>query len=280
MIFNSGLPSKYRTVDNIIVATDDRDGINIAKNITVKNNILYHNTNYKTNEVNGDAASLTLGFHKGAPVENVIVDNNIILGRNNALRILYAKSLTLTNNKIYSGYIHLSSLNTEHWDFNNNEYYTKKTGAFRRSKTEGYSLKNWKSKFNLDTSSEWKHVKEFDLTNVLDITENEYKPNTFRVVLFDKNEADVTADFSEYNIKQGTNYTIRDIENYKEILKTGRIDNSSSITFPMTLNEGQAFKTLNNFGVFIIEFQEDIVAEVDEEQSDGFFKRIFRFLGF
>ena len=280
VIFNSGLPSNYRSVDNIIVATDDRDGINIAKNITVKNNILYHNTNFKTNEVNGDAASLTLGFNKGAPVENVIVDNNIILGRNNALRIAFAKSLTFTNNKIYSGYIHLFSLNTEQWNFNSNEYYTKKSGAFRRSGTEGYSLKSWKSKFNLDTSSEWKHIKEFNLNNVLDITENEYKPNTYRVVLFDKNEADVIVDFSDYNIKQGTKYTIRDIENYKEILKTGQMDNSSRITFPMTLNEGQAFKTLNNFGVFIIEFHDDKVSETEEEQNDGFFKRFFRFLGF
>ena len=93
VIFNSGLRSKYRTVDNIIVATDDRDGINIAKNISVKNNILYHNTNFKGNEVNGDAASLTLGFHKGAPIENVVVDNNIIIGRNNALRIAFANSI-------------------------------------------------------------------------------------------------------------------------------------------------------------------------------------------
>lgn len=280
VIFNSGLPSNYQTVDNLIVATDDRDGINIAKNITVKNNILYHNTNFKTNEVNGDAASLTLGFHRGAPIENVIVDNNIVIGRNNALRILYANSLTFSRNVIYTGYIHIFQLKTGHWNFNNNIYYTKKKSAFRQSKTEIYDFNKWKSNFNLDANSQRKHIKEFDLDNVLDITENEYKPNSFRVVLFNKDEGDITVDFSDYNIEQGASFTIRDVENHKEILKTGHIENTSKILFPMTLNEGRAHKTLNNFGVFIIEFEVAAVKETIEEEKEGFFKRFFRFLGF
>ncbi|WP_179022357.1 right-handed parallel beta-helix repeat-containing protein [Winogradskyella forsetii] len=277
VIFNSGLPSNYRTVDNIIVATDDREGINIAENITVKNNILYHNTNFRKNEVNGDAASLTIGFHKNAPVENVIVDNNIIIGRNNAFRVLYANSLTVTDNIIYTGYVHLFSLNTERWNFNNNQYYTKKSRAFRRSNTENYNIKNWISKFNLDANSQWKPIKEFDLDPILDITENTYKPNTFRVVLFNKNNEDVIVDFSKYGLKEGTNFIIRDVENYNEVLRTGRIDGMSQISFPMTLNGGDPNKTLNNFGVFLVEFQED---ETTEAQKDGFFKRFFRFLGF
>ena len=280
VVFNSGLPSKYQTVDNIIVATDDREGINIAKNITVKNNILYHNTNFKANEVNGDAASLTIGFHKGAPIENVIIDNNIVIGRNNALRILYANSLTLTNNKVYTGYIHIYDFKPEHWTFNNNIYYTKKSKAFRISKTESYDFNSWKSKFNLDTNSQWKNIKTFDLDNILDITESAYKPNTFRVVLFNKNEDDVEVDFSKFNKKAGTTYTIRDIEKYKEILKIGQLDDSSKITFPMTLNKGNEYKTLNNFGVFIVEFHDDTKEETEQEEKVGFFRRIFRFFGF
>ncbi|NRD21005.1 hypothetical protein HNV08_13190 [Winogradskyella eckloniae] len=288
VIFNSGLPSNYRTVDNIIVATDDRDGVNIAKNIVVKNNILYHNTDFKSNVINGDAASLTLGFNKGAPIENVLVDNNIIIGRNNALRIAYAKSLTLTNNKIYSGYIHLFSLSPEQWNFNYNLYFTKKGSAFRRSKTEGYTLKSWQSKINLDPNSQWKSFREFNLEPILDITQNEYQPNTYRVVVFQKNEEDVTVDFSEYNVPEGVNYIIKDVENFSEILKRGIVDRTHKITFPMTLNKGNAHKTLDNFGVFIIEFQQDIKQEITEEseaestddKKDGFFKGFFRFLGF
>ena len=280
VIFNSGLPSKDRIVDNIIVASDDREGINIPKNITVKNNILYHNTNFKKNEVNGDAASLTLGFHKNAPIENVVVDNNIIIGRNNAFRILYANSLTLTNNKVYSGYVHIFNFKPDLWNFNNNLYYTKNSKPFRTTTNGSYDFNTWKSKFNLDTNSQWKNIKEFDLDNVLDITENAYKSNSFRVVLFNKNEADVTVGFSEYKIAEGTSYTIRDVENYKTILKTGRLDETSKITFPMTLNGGDVNKTSNNFGVFIIEFKEDIVSETTEDDNDGFFNRLFRFLGF
>ncbi|WP_299102716.1 hypothetical protein [uncultured Winogradskyella sp.] len=288
VIFNSGLPSNYRTVDNIIVATDDRDGVNIAKNIVVKNNILYHNTDFKSNVINGDAASLTIGFHKGAPVENVLVDNNTILGRNNAMRIAYAKSLTFTNNKIYSGYIHLFSLSPEQWNFNNNLYFTKKGSAFRRSKTEAYTLKSWQSKINLDANSQWMSFKAFDLDPVLDITQNEYKPNTYRVVVFNKKEEDVVVDFSNYNIKEGVTYKMRDIENFNAILKMGTTESSSKISFPMTLNNGNPHKTLDNFGVFIIEFQQDTKQEIIEEsevestdgKKDGFFKRFFRFLGF
>ncbi|MDN3492691.1 right-handed parallel beta-helix repeat-containing protein [Winogradskyella bathintestinalis] len=279
VIFNSGLPSHYRTVDNIIVATDDRNGVNIAKNITIRNNILYHNTNFKKDEINGDAASLTLGFHKGAPVENVVVDNNIIIGRNNALRILYAKSLTLTRNKVYTGYIHLVNPDALKWNFNDNIYYTKKSKAFRNGSIKSYDFENWKLNFNLDANSHWKHIKTFDLNNVLDITENVNKPNEFRVVLFNKDGADVKVDFSKYNIAQAANYTIRDVENFKQILKAGVMDETSQIIFPMNLNQGQANKTLNNFGVFILEFKENTVAEISAKDK-GFFRRFFRFLGF
>jgi len=280
VIFNSGLPSKYRTVDNIIVATDDREGINIAKNITVKNNILYHNTNFKKNEVNGDAASLTLGFHKNAAIENVVVDHNIIIGRNNALRILYANSLTLTRNQIYSGYVHVFDFKIGLWNFNDNSYYTKNNKPFRTTNKGSFDFKTWQSRFGLDANSQWKHIREFDLDKVLDITENTYQPNSFRVVLFDKNEADVIVDFSKYQIKEGTRYIIRDVERYKEILKTGHTNETSQIIFPMTLNKGDVNKTSNNFGVFTIEFQEDKTVEMTTEKPEGFFKRLFRFLGF
>ena len=275
VVFNSGLPSGF-TVDNIIVASDDRNGINIAKNITVKNNILYHNTDYSKNQVNGNAPSLTLGFYKKAPVENIIVDNNIILGRNNALRILHAKSLAFTNNKVYSGYVTFTNSIDKHalpaqWKFNNNKYYTKNTNAFRIHKTN-ISFKAWKSKFPLDQNSEVKHTSAFDLNAVINITESDYTPNNFRVVLFNKNTQDVTIDFSNYTIKKGSSYTVRDVENYDEILKSGIISDNLTVTVPMQLNDNLKPKTLNNFGVYIIEFKSK------EEKRTNFFKRFFKWL--
>ena len=63
------------------------------------------------NQIGGNAASLTLGFHPNAPVENIEIHNNIIIGRNNALRVLHAKSLSFKNNMTYAGYVHFYNSN-------------------------------------------------------------------------------------------------------------------------------------------------------------------------
>ena len=285
VIFNSGIPSDYKTVDNIIIGTDDRNGINIAKNITVKNNILYHNTDYGNNQVNGDAASLTIGYYHKTPVENVVVDNNIILGRNNALRILHAKSLTFTNNIVYGGYVLFTKTVFTHaksgqWNVNNNQYFTKKQGAFRVPDTKNYTHNEWKSLFPLDANSERQHVDAFNLDNVLDITESEYVSKRFRVTLFNKVEQDVTVDFSNYNIQKGAEYTIRDVENFNTELKTGTLNEDFNITVPMKAVNPSKTKTLDNFGVFSIEFNSDNITTEAEEKNDNIFKRLWRFLGF
>ena len=280
VIFNSGLPSGYRTVDNIIVASDDRDGINIATNIKVTNNILYHNTDFNSKKGSGDAASLTIGFHKNAPVENVLVDNNIIIGKNNALRILYAKSIKFTNNKVYSGYVNLNPsifehVNPESWTFNSNLYYTKNGRPFRVSKEKSYAFGQWKTAFNMDSKSSWGLLKTFNTENVLDVTKNDYKPNNFRVVLLEKDGNDVQVDFSEYDLQSGMIFTLRDVENYKEIVSTGILNDSHTINFPMKTTSQLPYKTADNFGVFIIEFSPPMSIE---EQRDNFIKRFFKWM--
>ena len=282
VIFNSGLPSNYRTVDNIIVASNDRNGINIAKNIIVKNNILYHNTDFIKNEVKGDAASLTIGFNKNAPVENVVVDQNIIIGGNNALRILYAKSLSFTNNILYSGYVQVNESGLKHldasrWDFKNNVYFTKSKKPFRFSKTINYSFKNWASTFNVDANSNWNYTKAFTLENVLNISKNEYKINEFRIVLFDKEGNDVYVNFSNHNLKKGMSYTIRDVEDYKKILVSGILNDTFQVNFPMSVSNQDPYKTLNNFGVYIIKFENAIITETEEEKTN-FITRFFKWL--
>lgn len=293
VIFNSGLPANKYTVDNIIVASDDRNAINIAKNIKITNNILYHNTNYLKNEVNGDAPSLTIGFYHKAPVENVLVANNIILGRNNALRILYAKTLTFRDNIVYTGYMNFTNsvfelAKNKNWKFYNNLYYSKNSKAFRINKTN-YPFNEWKTKFNIDIDSQKKHIGAFNLDNVLDITKSAYKTNSYRVVLFNKEEQDVVVDFSEYNIQKGSKYTITDVEHLDRVLKTGTLTEDAKITVPMQAVNPTETKTLNNFGVFIIEFKavrntasttskekkEDVSKDKEESALKRFFKRLF-----
>ena len=286
VIFNSGLPSNYRTVDNIIVGSDDRNGINIAKNITVTNNILYHNTDYKNNQVNGDAASLTIGFYHKTPVENVIVDNNIILGRNNALRILYAKTLKFTNNLIYSGYVlfNKSVFNyaLEGWQIDNNVYYTKKKGAFRVPGDKNYALSQWQSKLSLDLHSEKRHVSTFQLDPVLDLTKSQHVTGRYRAVLYDELGKDVIIDLSDFDIQTGSRYELRDVEQMDVVLRSGVLGDDKQIEIPMTSSQISSTKTLNNFGVYFIDFDSvDPEGPMNPtEDTDNFFKRIWRFLGF
>ena len=85
------------------------------------------------------------------------------------------------------------------------------------------------------------------------------------MVLFNKDEKDVKVDFSNYNLKKGMTYTIRDVENYHSILKSGTLNEDLEIEFPMQVKR-LANKTFNNFGVYVVEFK---------LKRESFFKRLF-----
>ena len=291
IIFNSGSPSGM-SKDNVIVASADRNGINIAQNIKVLNNILYHNTDVKNAQVNGDAASLTLGFYKKAPVEDVIVDNNIVIGRNNALRLLYAKSLIFTNNTVYSGYVSVAqsiddNIYPSEWVFNSNSIFTKNGTPFVMDMNKKYTLTKWETRYGNKYNSVFKNIREFDLKPILTISKNEYKNDSYTAVLYDKDNQDITVDFSEYKIKTNTNYTIYDAENPNIVLKSGTLTNGFKITFPMQLTDFEqplhntkAEKTESNFGVFIIEFDDKNVKVISDGKKDNALQRFFKWLGF
>jgi parallel beta-helix repeat protein len=258
VIFNSALVTGIPK-DNLIIATNDNTSVNIAKHIKVLNNIFYHNTDYAKNEIDGESPSLTLGFNKNSPVEDITLTGNIILGRNDGIRILHAKSLTFKNNTVYSGFIRFynsfySNFSSKAWDFAGNSYYTRKSKTIRIQSKEDFTIEEWQKKYGMDSKSTWKPISEFNLNNVLNITQNEYDKNKYRIVLFSKNEEDVIVDFSNYKISRGTTYTIKDVEDYSNVLKTGILGKDKKITFPMYLNKGNKNKTLDNFGVFVLEF--------------------------
>ena len=286
IVFNSGMPSGNH-YDNVIVATDDRNGVNMAKNIQVLNNVFYHNTDYATNEVNGDAPSLTIGYVDNTPVENILVKNNIILGRNNALRLLHMKSITLTDNIIYGGYVFLNANEmhySKNWTFGNNHYFTKKGTPFRVNKDKNYKLEDWQAIFKLDNNSQWSHIKNFDLKPVLSVSKHALKTNTYNVALFNKKGNDVAVDFTEFGVKKGTSFRIYDVENRKDAVASGIVNDSKKVLFPMTvnafdspLNNNKAQKTMTNFGIFMIEF--DVKETTSSEELSGF-QKILEWLGF
>ncbi|MEO1033886.1 MAG: hypothetical protein AAFX55_21065 [Bacteroidota bacterium] len=101
IVFNNGSPSG-RPWANLIVASGDLNGVNVAKNVSIKDNVFYHNVDFNDFKNYGHGNSLTLGFSVKAPIENIVVDSNFIIGRNNALNIVHAKSLEFNNNTIYT----------------------------------------------------------------------------------------------------------------------------------------------------------------------------------
>lgn len=275
VIFNNG-NAGGKFVDNVIIATNDTDGINVAKNIVFDSNVLYHNSDFTTKTNSGDGASLTLGFSAKAPVEDITVTNNIIIGKNNALRLLHIKSLIFKNNISYCGYVHYDSSVLKHikpgWKFEDNSYYTKRIKAQRISNHKDFTLKEWQTDYGLDKNSTWKQVKDFNMKSVLDVTKIKDSEDTYRVTLFQKEGEDVSIDISNLDIKKGSFYKIYDIENLNKVIKSGKIVDGSKIVFSMKLSDLEmplhnqnAKKTPSNFGVFMIKFEKKL----------SFFERLF-----
>ncbi|MFD2915878.1 right-handed parallel beta-helix repeat-containing protein [Psychroserpens luteus] len=288
IIFNNGSSGGYFK-NNIIVATDDNNGVNRATNIKLVNNILYHNTDV-TKSAKGDAGSLTLGVNSKAPLLDVEVIDNIIIGGNNALRFDNAENTVFKNNIIYGGYVHFYEYgltNFETLDFDNNKYFSKNNRNFRVINKKDYTMADWKSTLSIDVNSTWQNIKNFDMKSTLNISKNEFAQNEYRVTLFQKEGQSVVIDFSEYNLKTGSSFKIYDVENPKAILKSGILQEDGNIVFPMDnsnfekpLHNTKAQKTLSNFGVFTIEFENSIPSEISTEKKDNAFKRFFRWLGF
>ncbi len=288
IIFNSGSPSGVHR-DNVIVASDDRNGINIAENISVLNNVFYHNTKSEKGVLLGNAPSLSLGFNHTAPIENVVVDNNIIVGGYNALRLLLAKSLRFTNNTIYTGNVQIGPRILDfyqHWDFNYNTIYCRRSTPYRITRTADHSLNTWRRDFQLDIESKVIPITKFKLDSVLHISNHSQHKNKYTVALFDKKGNDVVVDFSEYNVKPRIKFKIYDVENPNVVAKSGQVPQDFKITFPMQLtafekplHNMKAKKTVSDFGVFIIEFDEEVLNQTPKEK-DNFLIRFFKWLGF
>lgn len=280
VLFNSGLVSgRFR--DNLIIATDDITQNNIASNIIIRNNIFYHNVSLNNAIENTEAPSLSLGFNAKAPIENVLVEDNVIIGRKDAIRFLSVNSITFKNNTVYSGYIrftknNLNHIDSEHWKFNNNKYFTRKSNTIRIQGLKDYNLSQWVDEFGLDKNSNWQSYKDFELDHPIKISKNPYQKNTYRVTVISSAENDVSVDFSRFNLPLNSKYKIRDVENYNTILNTGQLDETSNIVIPMNVEQHPS-KTLNNFGVYIISFENPVP---NEDEKDGFFKNLFKWLGF
>lgn len=282
IIFNNGAPyGKY--VDNVIIASNDADGINIAKRIKLIDNVLYHNVNFSDSKNYGYGASLTLGYSRKSPVEDIAIRNNVIIGKNNAFNISHAKSIVFQNNTIYTGYVHLNSsvlsaLESQSIKLNNNHYYTRKLAGFRINKYKDFKLNEWQNTFILDKKSQLKLLKDFHINPVLKVEKLKTNPNHFNVALLNKNGNDVTVDFSDFEVEDGMTFEIYDIENRTKMISSGKVTSDLTINFPMGLKQFEmplhntvATKSVDNFGVYRVEFSK-------QKKRKSFFGRLFGWL--
>ncbi len=277
-IFGSYSPSGGQK-DNIDIGTFDQNQINVVKNITLKENILYQNVNFASVDTISEGQNLTIGLSKFAPVENVILDGNIIIGRSRSLRLQFVKSIVCKNNIVFTKYIDVNNDNIvnkyidSNWNFYNNTYYSRYKKSFRIKANPVYeiTLNSWQTIFGIDTNSTRQSHQQFNLPSVLEITQNKYQNNRYKVVLFDIQGKNVDVDFSGFNISVGANYTIKDVENYDTIAVNGQLAASNIVNFPMNLTQyklptgnNKAQKTFSNFGVFIIEFTVPYIGQKED----------------
>lgn len=291
IVFNATAPSwsyygatTNTRKDNIFVGTADLTGFNRAKNINIFDNYLYHNTDYTAIGTLDDASTLRIGSIANAPVENIVVKNNFISGRNNVLNFTASTTLTFENNTVWGRYINyqtnnINSNDVSNWIFKKNSYFTSfnnnnsNQGVFRLNSASGNDMmfSTWQTTYTIDdfTGSDistWTAAPSFNPI-VNKTIQNIYDPNKYYIVLINKPGNDMVVDFSSYNIPANTNYKVIDTENYHTVLATGQLPADNLITINMQAasslfeypTENTSFntnstKTPNNFGCFIVEF--------------------------
>ncbi len=245
--------------------------------------MFYHNIDFSDRKNHGYGNSINLGYTSRALVEAIFITDNYILGRNNGLNIMHAKSLEFKNNTIYTGFVHfdksiLPALESGRLNFENNTFHTRNQAGLRILKHKDYKLSDLQKEFNVHGSNEWKSLSSFEINSVLKITCLKTNENHFNIALLDKNGTDVIVDFTSENIDEGTAYEIYDIENRDVVIKSGKISKDFKIEFPMELKDFQmplhntvATKTAKNFGVYRIEFE-------TKKKRKTFFGRFFDWL--
>ena len=184
---------------------------------------------------------------------------------------MYAKDLAFKNNTVYTGYIHfkksvLKSLESNKWDFQSNNYYSRRSNFFRVLNYKDFEIDQWQNQFKMDIQSKRKHIRNFEVEEVLNIVK--FNDSSYRITLFNKNGQSVDVDFLDYKIKKGTYYTIRNIAN-DSIITSGNVSDSLKVAFPM----GTYNQTVDNFGVYSIEFNKET-----ERKRKNFFRRLFGWL--
>ncbi|MCP4179240.1 MAG: T9SS type A sorting domain-containing protein [bacterium] len=297
VIFNTGSPLGNGQECLILASRCKIAGANIINNVNVKNNFLAHNFNnswtgnvqeaFRINEKYDDYSNVDLAY-------NITVEDNYFLGGKQGVFFAsvsqdfsFKRNISLTN-YVYSYNNYYSNTegdnNFVNWDFSDNYYFTKFHQSYHlmdyatvNGGTGKKTLQFMETQFGMEnmSSADYNNSEPIDnsvLTNHIGtnktilLTQNKYVSNQFKVVVFDKDSNDVDVDFSNYNIASGIYYTIRDTENYFDIVSTNALISNNIITLPIDLttlhtpsgiyndNGASPKKSDSIYGAFIVEF--------------------------
>ena len=303
VVLNSGSPLNNLRECFIVASNSQVAGNNVPKNINVRNNFMYHNFNHLNGSgqngtrLGGEVFRIGHSTSNTNPPVNINVDNNYFIGTKQGLTFWSVDKLTFTNNKARTNYFFMynnypNNINATDWTMSNNTYFTKKSDVYTIGGLGNRTIAEVNAAFSIETGSTDLRcgVNQYDVTTdynfpnhmgtnkTVSVTKNDYKTNRFKVVVYDKNSANVTVDFASYNIPNGTTYVIRDAENYHQTI-SGTLS-GTQVAFPMNLTgletptgqfslNGSALKTDGKLGVFLIDFNladadNDGIADIDD----------------
>ncbi len=269
VFLNNGNPGRAHPVNvanfggdskpNLVIDSYSSNFFNHPTNIEVLNNVFYLNTrsSYISGVRIGNSNNVNIHnnyFFKGTAFGsflnsnfNLNVKNNFYLGKR--IQIYTQPNLYGTNN----------------WDFNSNTWYSRDNDGSIPSYTKCYQdnlgIRRTLAEFStayppesdqLTNSFRAKSVTAFGkyclqtyntsnspvFANLNKIVQNEYDSNKFYITL--NNPTLVSSrvvSFNSFNIPNGQWYTIRDPQNYFNIISSGDYDTSIGINFPLNLTD-------------------------------------------
>lgn len=269
---NNGGPQRDETA-NMIVKSNSTNAFNHPSNINISNNVFYINS--------------TSSYVSGIDVRN---SSGVNMSHNFIFKGTAGVTFTSNNSNInfQENYYHGKRLqilttptnyHSNNWLMDYNTYFTRAQSSDMFEVVVGstrYDLPTFQSLYSDEKHSTrqampWTTGDWFPNSNLANpkifVTQNQYNPNVFYVTIHNirpdlPSFDNIPVDFSAFGIPAGTNYKIRDAENYFGTQITGSIA-SNSITFPMTLTafeqpigyvETTPVHSAKDLSVFVVEF--------------------------
>ncbi|MGV3695541.1 T9SS type A sorting domain-containing protein [Flavobacterium sp.] len=275
---NNGGPQRDETA-NMIVKSNSTNAFNHPSNININNNVFYIN----------DGSSYVSGIDVRNSI-GVTMNHNFIF-KGTAGMIFTANNTNLNFRENYYHGKRLQVLTTpanysaNNWSMDLNTYYTRSDASNMFEVAVGvtrYPLATFQSLYSDELNStrlplsDWIAGNSYYTNSFEDpkpfITQNQYNPNIFYVTVHNTKPNNpsfdnIPVDFSAYGIPAGTNYRIRDAQNYFGAPITGSMT-SNSISFPMTLTafeepigyvETTPVHSVKDLNVFVVEFGCDTI---------------------